>query len=440
MSGELQNIPGYWTALTHSFSCLLYMSMLPKRLRGWKFWAAALALFLPMIPYMDRVAALSGFPFNVGMSVFAIWTAVPFLLLCREDGYRGVYYCARAFILGGFAISLAWQLYMFYARRVIFLERLWVQAVLILVIEGAVFLLMYALERIHLKESAEMPVTRAACVSTVAIALVIYILSSLSYAAVESPFTTQRPAEAFNIRTIVYLGGVAILYAHHLQLCDAYALQEVTALQNVVNMQYANYQLSRESMEMVNRKYHDLKHQIAVLRSEIDSKDKTAVLDQLEREIRAFDIQCHTGNRVMDAILTRKSAYCQDHGIQFTCVADGHALDFMGVVELSTLLGNALDNAIEGVSKVAEPEQRVIHLSVSQQRGFLRMSLENRCLEDVATGKELPQTTKADRSQHGYGLKSIRSTVEQYGGSLTLKAENGWFTLGVLIPMEQAKD
>ena len=80
---------------------------------------------------------------------------------------------------------------------------------------------------------------------------------------------------------------MAILYAHHLQLCDTYALREISALQNVLNMQYANCRQSQEAIELVNRKYHDLKHQIAVLRSDIGSNEKLEYLDQMEREMVA---------------------------------------------------------------------------------------------------------------------------------------------------------
>ena len=265
-------------------------------------------------------------------------------------------------------------------------------------------------------------------------ALVIYILSSLSYSSLETPFTTTSEADIFNIRTIVYFGGVAILYAYHLQICDTHALREINALQNVLDMQYANYQQSQASIDMVNRKYHDLKHQIAVLRAEIGAEQKLDSLDQIERDIRAYESQSQTENKVLDAILTSKSAYCLEHGILLTCVADGSALDFLSVVEISALFGNALDNAIEGVGRLTDPEQRLIHLSVTQQKGFLRVKVENRCVDGLVVGEELPKTTKEDRGLHGYGLKSIRATAEKYGGSVTLRAENGWFTLGILIP------
>ena len=116
-------------------------------------------------------------------------------------------------------------------------------------------------------------------------------------------------------------------------------------------------------------------------------------------------------------------------------MADGAALDFMDVMDLSALFGNALDNAIEGVSVLPDDEQRLIHLSVARQKGFVSIRLENRCKETMHIEKGLPSTTKAEKGLHGYGLKSIQATVAKYGGSVTVHAENGWFELRILIPL-----
>ncbi|MFQ9707142.1 MAG: hypothetical protein ACLRYR_00300 [Bifidobacterium dentium] len=70
----------------------------------------------------------------------------------------------------------------------------------------------------------------------------------------------------FNIRTLVGFGGVAFLYAYHIQLCEQHAMRELSSIRNILQAQYLQYQQSKENIAIINRKYHDLKHQIAVLR------------------------------------------------------------------------------------------------------------------------------------------------------------------------------
>ena len=183
-------------------------------------------------------------------------------------------------------------------------------------------------------------------------------------------------------------------------------------MQNVLQAQYAQYRSAQDSIDLINKKYHDLKHQIAVLRSET-SEEKAHYLDAMEQEIRSYEAQNKTGNEVLDTILTSKSLYCQQHGITLTCVADGAALDFMDTMDLCSLFGNALDNAIESVEKLPDSEQRLIHLVVARQKSFLWIRVENTYDGAFQADGTLPKTTKTDARHHGYGLKSIYDTAEK---------------------------
>ena len=272
---------------------------------------------------------------------------------------------------------------------------------------------------------------------TAAMAFVIYVFSSISYAPFETPFGGSNTMDVYNFRTLIYLAGGALLYGYHLQLHDLQDKREMDAMQNLLHLQYETYKRSQESIDLVNRKYHDLKHQIALLRSQ-GNEERDGVLDQMESEIRSYEALNVTGNKVLDTVLTAKSLHCQAQGIQMTCVADGQALGFMSVMDISSLFGNALDNAIESTGKIADPEKRLIHLAVSRQKGFLCIRIEN-CYEgDLQFADGKLQTTKQDTRYHGFGLKSIQATAEKYGGTAQIKAADGWFELQVLIPIPPA--
>ena len=195
------------------------------------------------------------------------------------------------------------------------------------------------------------------------------------------------------------------------------------------------YKLSRESIDLVNRKYHDLKHQIAVLRAENNEEKRNAYLDAMESEIKVYEAQNKTGNSILDTVLTSKSLYCMKHQIGITCVADGTLLNFMDVMDICTIFGNALDNAIECELKIPDKEKRLIHLTVSAQKEFLMMEFENYCEEDLVLKDGLPMTSKRNRAYHGFGVKSIQQCAKKYGGTVSVSKENNWFILLVMIPM-----
>ncbi|HIW03762.1 MAG TPA: ATP-binding protein [Firmicutes bacterium] len=120
-------------------------------------------------------------------------------------------------------------------------------------------------------------------------------------------------------------------------------------------------------------------------------------------------------------------------------MADGAALSFMNEVDLYTLFGNAFDNAIEAVKKT-EPSRRVISLSVTRAGQMLSVSMRNYYSGDVHMNGGLPETTKADREFHGYGLQSIKRITEKYGGNVQITARDGIFNLGLLFFMPKSTD
>ena len=126
-------------------------------------------------------------------------------------------------------------------------------------------------------------------------------------------------------------------------------------------------------------------------------------------------------------------AYCQQHGINMTCVADGTLLHFLTTGEICTIVGTALDNATESVLTEQDPEKRLIRVAIYAQNGFVMLRFENYCTKPV----ELAPDGLPRRSSHGgYDLKSVRAAAEAHGGTLTLHWENEWFTLRVLLPQK----
>ena len=100
------------------------------------------------------------------------------------------------------------------------------------------------------------------------------------------------------------------------------------------------------------------------------------------------------------------------------------------------MMGNAIDNAIESVSKLEDPEKRVIQIALYSEGALLMIRVRNYYEGELDFDGALPVTTKGETDYHGYGLKSIRHTAENYGGTVRIQAEDHYFTLQILIPKE----
>lgn len=197
------------------------------------------------------------------------------------------------------------------------------------------------------------------------------------------------------------------------------------------------YELSRANIEAINIKCHDIKHQIRAL-ADGGALASEETLADLAHEVEFYDSTVRTGNEALDTILTEKRLTCTNEGITLSCVADGAALGFMQDADIYSFFGNALDNAIEAVRQLEDPSLRSISLVVRQVAGVASIHVENRYAREPETNENgAPLTNKEDASNHGFGLRSMRLTMEGYGGTLAtlIDRESRTFHVNAMVPL-----
>lgn len=435
--GVIQDIPKFYTALAEWLACVGFVLILPKRY-GKGETAGLMAAFFVLLCVIQFIIGVV--PVAIWIPCMAVALAVMYgmlLLCCRIPPADAGFYWAIAFIFAEFIASLDWQLYSFFSQSVA--DSYLFQALFLLLFYGGPFLIFFRMEYRQAAKLQTLQVTKREMISAATVAIGAFLISNISYVSSETPFSGRMSMEIFYIRTLVDLAGLIMLIGLQDRWQELQARKEVDAINGLLQRQYEQYRLSRENMEVINRKYHDLKHQIGVIRMEPDAARREEYLAQLESGMQSLGTVHQTGNSVLDTILSGKQLYCSQHGITMTVVADGAQLDFMGVMDICSIFGNALDNAIESVEKLADPEKRLIRVAVFCQNDFLMIRVENYCESHLELVEGEYQTTKGDKDFHGYGIKSIRYVSEKYGGSVSVRVEDGWFHLRVLIPLPQCE-
>lgn len=192
------------------------------------------------------------------------------------------------------------------------------------------------------------------------------------------------------------------------------------------------YELQKEAIENINFKCHDLRHQIRAI-TENGNLNEKAVKD-IENSIRIYDSMADTGNQVANVVLSDCGLRCQKNNIQLTYIIDGEKLSFIDEIDLYSIFGNALENAVDYELTVPEKEGRFIFASVRQEKKELFIHFENYCREELSFQNGLPVTTKGDTKWHGFGMKSMKNIVSKYRGKMTVKRENNMFQLDISMP------
>lgn len=234
--------------------------------------------------------------------------------------------------------------------------------------------------------------------------------------------------------------GVSLLYCvafliFNIQFSIVSTLRREKQFQaSVIAEKARQYELSKSSIDIINRRCHDLKHQIKALRF-AKEEERNALFLETEKAIMIYDSGVNTDNEVLNVLLTEKSLYCLDRNIRLSCNINTQGIDKIQAIDLYTMLGNAIDNAIESVSELKDPDKRTISINIDTQGGLLYFQIENYYEGKIRFKNGMPITSKKDKENHGIGLKSIKFIVEKYNGSLQIKKDNGIFSLRLIFPI-----
>ena len=432
-TAEVLNTPGYYYAIAYALSVFVITCTNERKIGRWKLAAVSCAQFALLLFFMTVTDGVRQELFVPSMLLIVL-LLLGYIYICNDFSLREAgFYFVKAFINGEFAASLCWQIY-YYLRYVRGIQGELLKWVELILVYAVIFTILALMELNLKKDLEELHITRRELLVVIIIAASVFAMSNLSYLDQNGLFSGTFVMDIFIIRTLVDLSGIAVLYAYHVQVKEIQIRFEKDTLHNIMEMQYKNYQLSKENIDMVNQKYHDLKHQINLLKTQAYVGKSTSYLEKMEREIRVYETQNKTGNQILDAVLTNKAMICQNKEIELKFIVDGGALSFMEDMDVSALFGNMLDNAIESAEKQQEKQKRLIWLYVTKEKQFVRIRTENYCDEKIQFKNGMPVTTKKDRRLHGYGMKSIKSTVEKYHGSVVAAQENNWFELKILLP------
>lgn len=228
------------------------------------------------------------------------------------------------------------------------------------------------------------------------------------------------------LNTFCILFAIAILAVEYTNLHMRLLEKENEVMAKLLESDKQQYEQAKKDMEKINIRYHDIKQQYTKASDEERMK--------LEEEMAELNLRYFTGNKAVDITLTQKSAKCNEAGIQLICSADASCLEHMKHYHIYSMLGNALDNAIECLEKVSDPAKKVITLDIHKERNMAVIRVENYTPTSPVFSEGTIATTKADKADHGYGMKSIQNTAEHYGGNASFFVENEIFYLLITFP------
>ena len=212
--------------------------------------------------------------------------------------------------------------------------------------------------------------------------------------------------------------------------------RKMTGFQNdLVNRHYDEVDTMYRKMRGWRHDYHN---HIQVLKAHMSLNQynqASEYLDKLEEDLTTVDTVLKTGNIMVDAILNSKLTMIMERKIQVDATAIVPQDIAISGIDLSVLIGNILDNAMEACMQVEEEKDRFIRIYIDIVKKQLYISVTNSMEGRASKTGNLFLSSK--QGNHGFGLLRIDSIVAKYNGFINRQTENGVFATEVMLPLLQ---
>lgn len=435
MTELFPDIPRLYTGIAEGIACLFYIYWLTPRFSRFYQWSLMGVTLLIQIGLQLLAGQLPLIVWIPGMWMNIAWMIVTFALLTRENVKVALFFGTKAFIVAELIAAVGWQCYCYWLYQGE-LDTSTTRFGLMMLLYILQLSAIYLVEHVTISKQLSSLIQVKEVIIALLTGIIIFAMGNIGFILTDSRSATAYDSNTiFIIRSFINISGFLILLTQAQHLLETHLQQELSAIQNVFQNQYEQYRAFNENSELIRKKVHDLKHQIDYLRQETDTDKQTAYFQEIDTLIQNFEAKIETGNAVLDTILTRKNQYCLEQGISFSCLVQGELLNKINTVDLCTLFGNALDNAIEATEKIDDLEKRLITLKVTSKANFTIIRIDNYFeLPIQLEQQDFPQSSKKDSENHGYGLKSIAYIVEKYNGSIKFSQEDNWVKLAILLP------
>lgn len=247
--------------------------------------------------------------------------------------------------------------------------------------------------------------------------------------------------EALAYRKVSYLSVINIIcillvdlyFLHFINVANEknYYKNQVKALEQQANLQYKYYQAQSKKHNQTLQILHDVKKHIKIFQNlYVDSQKDTAdkYSDEIINMLTPLIPVKYTDNTIFNILLTDKEIIIKEKGIVLNMKIDNINLDFIEPVDITTIFGNLLDNAIEAAEQVKGIKSIFIKLGAHHQMTVIR--IENSC-GSVKWKNGSPISEKG--KDRGIGLLNVRKSIEKYDGDLRLKQSKDKFIVELFL-------
>lgn len=264
------------------------------------------------------------------------------------------------------------------------------------------------------------------------------------YNFVFSFFDIYHAAYGWDAYLLFFISVIGVMYSIFLILSlaikNVQADRQNTELLAFAKMQKQQYDYQLQQSVSIRRFKHDMSNHIGAIRELASQEKLDAVKEYIEKiwNVQSeFDLTIHTGDSFLDVIINYYSYLAQSENIKFEISGQLTQELPLEMIDITTMIGNILQNAIEAAETSDAP---FIKVELIEHKTEIFILVKNSTAQKGSIKGRLIETSKADKDNHGFGLKNVQTVIEKYHGECYMEFvkedSRSFFTINISLPKE----
>lgn len=293
-------------------------------------------------------------------------------------------------------------------------------------------LISFILKRIVLSKNNEFTISSKQWIQTF-----IYSATSLLtlYLIIMYALDTNSTDGVLVIYTTVVIISNVILFSIISQLEEDNVIRQQNALLNQqIKLGIENVNTLSQAYQKQRSMSHDFNSHLNIINSFLNDNNYEQAKAYSAKLINTVDSETNlfnSNNSIVDTLLMQKYLVAKTNDIIFQVNIDDLSDLPLSAEDLTVVLSNLIDNAIEAAIKC--PHEKIIKIKIKKDSSGYILSVHNTTSRNISIENGEIITTKKDNLNHGYGIKNIKSVLKKYNYSYTITCNNDWFKFSIIL-------
>ncbi len=215
--------------------------------------------------------------------------------------------------------------------------------------------------------------------------------------------------------SILSIGACCYIFIYYQELLERdNKIKDLETQKKIESIDKTYFEILEKNNEDLKIFTHDIKNHLMHISSLSESEEVKNYVNDLCGTVTSFGNKIVSKNKTLDIVINKYSVLCENKKIKLNFDTKTENLLFVEPTDLSTILNNLLDNAVEASEKSKE---KFINVKVSlNEHNTKVLTIINSCDNEPVTKNDKLVTTKENSSGHGLGIKSVKRTLKNYNG------------------------